>query len=76
VETFFRWSPSWLPFGKEDGEVAGAIRAILETSEKPIGAYDLLIAGQAMRNKPTPVTANLSEFSRVKELACMDLSKS
>jgi tRNA(fMet)-specific endonuclease VapC len=57
-----------LPFESEDAEVAGEIRADLERTGKPIGAYDLLIAGQAIRNKVTLVTANVSEFARVKGL--------
>jgi hypothetical protein len=64
-----------LPFANEDAEIAGAIRADLEASGKPIGAYDLLIAGQAMRNKLTLVTANLSEFARIKALAWTDWGK-
>ena len=35
-------------------------------------AYDLLVAGQAIRNKVTLITANLSEFARIKELAWAD----
>ena len=38
-----------LPFEDEDAAVAGSVRASLETSGKSIGAYDLLIAGQALR---------------------------
>jgi tRNA(fMet)-specific endonuclease VapC len=49
-----------------------AIRADLESIGKPIGAYDLLIAGQAIRNKLALITAKLSEFARVKELNWAD----
>jgi len=55
-------------FEDQDAEIAGVIRADLESIGKPIGAYDLLIAGQAIRNKLTLITANLSEFARIKEL--------
>jgi len=48
------------------------MRADPEFIGKPIGAYDLLIAGQAIRNKLTLVTANLSEFARIKTLAWAD----
>ena len=65
-----------VPFEEEDAIVAGAIRATLETSGKPIGAYDLLIAAQALRLKATLVTANVSEFRRVKDLAWEDWVKS
>ena len=68
LEAFFAGPLHPLLFANEDAEVAGAIRAELEASGKPIGAYDLLIAGQAIRNKLTLVTATLSEFARIKTL--------
>jgi tRNA(fMet)-specific endonuclease VapC len=37
-----------------------------------IGAYDLPIAGQALRRGLTVVTADTSEFSRVAELSWED----
>ena len=52
-----------------------SIRAALEASGKPIGAYDLLIAGQALARQLTLVTANVSEFSRVKGLSWQDWAK-
>jgi tRNA(fMet)-specific endonuclease VapC len=55
-------------FDDEDARVAGAHRAALEKIWKPIGPYDLLIAGQAMRRGWTLITANVSEFSRIKAL--------
>jgi tRNA(fMet)-specific endonuclease VapC len=61
-----------LPFEDVDAELTGAVRADLESVGKPIGAYDLLIAGQAMRNKLTLITANVSEFARIKALAWAD----
>lgn len=56
----------------EDAQVAGSVRAALEKIGTPIGAYDLLIAGQALRRGLTVVTANTSEFSRVKGLSWED----
>ncbi len=41
------------------------LRADLEAAGKLIGAYDLLIAAQAIANRLTLITANESEFSRV-----------
>ncbi len=64
-----------LPFETEDAEVTGSIRGALEISGKSIGAYDLLIAGQALRHKLMLVTANVSEFRRVKGLAWQDWSR-
>jgi tRNA(fMet)-specific endonuclease VapC len=72
LETFFAGPIHPLSFEDQDAEIAGVIRAALESIGKPIGAYDLLIAGQAIRNKLTLITANLSEFARIKELAWAD----
>ncbi len=54
-----------LPFDDEDARVAGAIRADLERAGTPVGAYDVLMAGQAVRRGLVLVTANVSEFGRV-----------
>lgn len=59
-------------FDDEDAQAAGRIRASLEKRGAPIGAYDMLIAGQALRRGLTVVTANSSEFSRVPELGWVD----
>lgn len=64
-----------LPFEETDARAAGAIRAALEVSGKPIGAYDTLIAGQAVARQLTLVTANVREFSRVKGLSWEDWAK-
>jgi tRNA(fMet)-specific endonuclease VapC len=64
-----------LPFEDADARVAGSVRAALEAVGKPIGAYDLLMAGQALRHQLTLVTANVAEFSRVKGLAWQDWAK-
>ena len=62
-------------FEEEDAKTAGTVRASLEAAGRPIGAYDLLMAGQALRNKVTLVTANAREFSRVKGLDWEDWGK-
>ena len=61
-----------LDFDDEDARTAGQVRADLEKAGTPIGAYDLLIAGQALRRGLTVVTANISEFSRVAGLSWQD----
>jgi tRNA(fMet)-specific endonuclease VapC len=61
-----------LDFDDEDARAAGQVRATLERAGTPIGAYDLLIAGQALRRELTVVTANTSEFSRVAGLSWQD----
>jgi tRNA(fMet)-specific endonuclease VapC len=64
-----------LPFDNEDSRAAGSIRATLEAAGRPIGSYDYLIAGQALTRQFTLVTANVSEFSRVKGLSWQDWAK-
>lgn len=61
-----------LDFDDEDARTAGQVRADLEKAGTPIGAYDVLIAGQALRRGLTVVTANTSEFSRVTGLSWQD----
>jgi tRNA(fMet)-specific endonuclease VapC len=75
LQTFLAGPVTILPFDAADAEFAGTIRATLEATGKPIGAYDLLIAGQALRSNLTLVTANVSEFSRIKGLAWQDWAK-
>ena len=75
LEAFLAGPVQPLAFEDGDAEIAGRIRADLETVGKPIGAYDLLIAGQAMRNKLVLITANLSEFARIKALTWADWGK-
>jgi tRNA(fMet)-specific endonuclease VapC len=61
-----------IDFDDEDARVAGHVRATLEAAGTPIGAYDVLIAGQALRRGSTLVTANVGEFTRVHGLAWED----
>lgn len=61
-----------LDFGVEDAREAGNVRAALEAVGRPIGAYDLLIAGQARRRGARLVTANGAEFGRVADLQWED----
>jgi len=59
-------------FDEDDAVTAGDLRAALETAGTPIGPYDLLIAAQALRSSATLVTANVSEFARVRGLDWQD----
>jgi tRNA(fMet)-specific endonuclease VapC len=61
-----------LDFDDEDARTAGQVRAGLAKGGIPIGAYDLLIAGQALRRGLTVVTANTTEFGRVTGLGWED----
>jgi tRNA(fMet)-specific endonuclease VapC len=47
----------------------------LQAAGKPIRAYDYLIAGQALAHQLTLMTANISEFSRVKRFSWQDWAK-
>ena len=47
----------------------GAVRAYLEKTGKPIGAYDLMIAAQALSLGLILVTNNVQEFERIPGLA-------
>jgi tRNA(fMet)-specific endonuclease VapC len=72
LEAFLAGPLGWIAFDEEDAREAGAVRAELERAGKPIGAYDVLIAGQARRRRATVVTSNTREFDRVKGLKWED----
>jgi len=75
LRTFFSGPIEILPFVEEDARVAGAVRAELEAAGKPIGPYDVLLAGQALRRGMTLVTANEREFARVRGLSCRNWAR-
>ena len=57
-----------LDLSASDARAAGLIRADLNKKGTPIGAYDLLIAGQAVSRSLTLITNNVKEFRRVENL--------
>jgi tRNA(fMet)-specific endonuclease VapC len=61
-----------LDFDKEDARAAGEIRAALAALGTPIGAYDVLIAGQALARDLILITRNVREFERVHKLRFED----
>jgi tRNA(fMet)-specific endonuclease VapC len=61
-----------LPFDEAAADHAADIRADLERKGKPIGAYDLMIAGHARSRGLAVVTGNLGEFGRVAGLRAED----
>lgn len=65
-----------LVFDEEDAYSAAQIRADLERSGRPIGAYDYLLAGQALQKGLVLITANVGEFSRIEGLRWQDWARS
>jgi tRNA(fMet)-specific endonuclease VapC len=72
VQTFLAGPLSIVDFDADDAAESGDVRAQLERLGTPIGAYDVLIGGQARRRGFTLVTANVSEFARVAGLVWED----
>jgi tRNA(fMet)-specific endonuclease VapC len=60
------------PFDESDMASAAKVRAALRRRGQTIGAYDALIAGQALARDWTVVTANKREFARVDGLNVID----
>ena len=59
-------------FQGEDALEAGRLRAYLADNGGPAGAYDELIAGQALARGWTLVTSNLRHFLRMQDLTIVD----
>ena len=72
LEAFFAGPLEWALFDEDDAQAAGTVRAELETAGTPIGAYDVLLAGQARRRGAILVTSNTKEFVRVAGLKWED----
>ena len=63
---------SWVDFDEKSAEATAQIRVELERMGKPIGSYDVQIAGMAMANDLILVTHNTGEFGRVSDLKLED----
>lgn len=63
---------SSLPFDDSAATAFAIIRAQLELSGTPIGAYDLQIAAIALAHNLALVTHNIREFERVRDLKVED----
>ncbi len=74
LETFLAGPMEWAHLDADDAREAVDVRAELERAGKPIGAYDVLLAGQARRRGAILVTANAREFARVVGLTSEDWS--
>ena len=64
-----------ISFGENDAAADGQIRANLDAQGLPIGAFDTLIAAQAVQHNLILVTNNVREFARVPGLASEDWAK-
>ncbi len=62
----------FLNYTSQDAIESGRIKGMLEKKETPIGAYDILIAGQAISRGLILVTHNTKEFSRIPNLVVED----
>ena len=63
---------SWVDFDEKSAEATAQIRVELERIGKPIGSYDVQIAGMAVANDLILVTHNTGEFGRVSGLKLED----
>jgi tRNA(fMet)-specific endonuclease VapC len=64
-----------LALEQDDAKAAGKVRAEMEAAGRPMGAYDYLIAGQALARNLTLVTSNTREFRRVRGLSLVDWAR-
>ena len=60
------------PYEQEDASATAAVRAALAKRGTPIGPFDLMIAGTALRRGLVLVTSNSNEFARVSGLNLED----
>jgi tRNA(fMet)-specific endonuclease VapC len=60
------------PYEHEDASATAAVRAALAKRGTPIGPFDLMIAGTALRRGLVMVTSNCNEFARVSGLNLED----
>lgn len=61
-----------LPFHQREARAAADIGATLEREGRPIGPYDILIAGTALAHGAILVSRNGREFDRIKSLQVED----
>lgn len=62
----------WLDFDEKSAQATAQVRVELERIGKPIGSYDVQIAGMAIANDLILVTHNMGEFDRVNGLKLED----
>lgn len=62
------------PWSWDDALATGRLRAELEVVGRGVGAYDTMIAGQALARDWIVVTADVKDFARFKGLQIVDWS--
>jgi tRNA(fMet)-specific endonuclease VapC len=62
------------PWSWEDALATGRLRAELATVGRGVGAYDTMVAGQALARDWIIVTADVADFARFKGLDIIDWS--
>lgn len=62
------------PFDAADALAAAQVRRMLHEVGRPIGAVDMLIAGQALARGWSVVTADVQDFGRIDGLKIVDWS--
>lgn len=72
IQAFLSGPVHVLPFDEADARAAGEVRARLQRAGTSIGAYDTMIAGQALRRGLTVITADADDFGRVDDLMWED----
>lgn len=72
IQAFLSGPVQVMPFDEADARAAGDVGARLQRAGTPIGAYDTMIAGQALRRGLTVITADTHDFSRVDDLMWED----
>lgn len=71
IRDFFQGFES-LPFNERSADLCGQLRAYLDRTGNPIGAYDFQIAAIALAYDLTLVTHNTREFQRIPDLKLTD----
>lgn len=54
-----------LDFNQEDASETAIVRAYLKEKGCPIGSYDILLAGTALKHQLIFVSSNIKEFNRI-----------
>jgi tRNA(fMet)-specific endonuclease VapC len=71
-KSFFKVISGFWSFDDEDAWIAAELRGQQLRNGNVIGAYDILIAAQALRHNVLLITSNVDEFSRVPDLRWED----